>query len=237
LLLIDEDRSATNFMIRDAAMKRFIEKEPITPFTDRVGELALSGISTILVIGGSGEYLGIADYVFMMDEFIMHDASEQAKSLVSPPTDLPAPADWACRAVPPKQFTSYPNGTTREKLSISDTGFIIIGDERIDIRNLHDIATPCQANALAFMLRHISKGAIGLGQLEAMALAMRGLSANKTGGQSVDMLAKVRELYVQIETEGLNLVDTGFFTTMERQMELPRPFELLAAINRMRQVF
>lgn len=56
VLLIDEDRSATNFMIRDRMMKALIEKEPITPFTDRVNELhKVHGVSTILVIGGSGE--------------------------------------------------------------------------------------------------------------------------------------------------------------------------------------
>ena len=54
LLLIDEDRSATNFMIRDRMMKKLIKKEPITPFTDRAGELCKTqAVSTILVIGGS----------------------------------------------------------------------------------------------------------------------------------------------------------------------------------------
>lgn len=54
LLLIDEDRSATNFMIRDRMMKELIKKEPITPFTDRAGELyKTQGVSSILVIGGS----------------------------------------------------------------------------------------------------------------------------------------------------------------------------------------
>ena len=234
LLLIDEDRSATNFMIRDAVMKKFIEKEPITPFTDRVRELAAKGVSTILVIGGSGESLGVADHVFMMEEFVMGEATTQAKALVPTPEGFPAPALWDSRAVHAHGFSSYPRGTGKEKLEISDTGFIIIGDERIDIRNLHDIATAEQANALTFMLRHIAKGA-GIEGLQAMALAMRGLAPVKgAGGQGTDILAKVNELFAKIETEGLNVVDSGFFTTMERFMEMPRRFELLAAINRMR---
>jgi len=240
LLLIDEDRSATNFMIRDAVMKQFIQKEPITPFTDRVGELSASGISTILVIGGSGEYLGVAHNTFMMDEFVMSEATEQAKTLVPPPTDLPATADWTCRTVIQSGFSSYPKGASREKLGVTDTGFIIIGDERIDIRSLHDIATPAQANALAFMLRYLSKGATGLDELQAMALAMRGLSPVNADKRNIDVQAQIAEMYDKITTkgegEGLNLVDTGFFTTMDRTLELPRQFELMAAINRMRHL-
>ena len=56
LLLIDEDRSATNFMIRDSRMRELVKKEPITPFTERVRELyETKDVSTVLVIGGSGE--------------------------------------------------------------------------------------------------------------------------------------------------------------------------------------
>lgn len=82
LLLIDEDRSATNFMIRDRMMKALIEKEPITPFTDRVNELYKTrGVSTILVIGGSGEYLSIADKVYMMEDYLIRDVTERSKDI------------------------------------------------------------------------------------------------------------------------------------------------------------
>ena len=85
LLLIDEDRSATNFMIRDRMMKALIEKEPITPFTDRVNELYKAhGVSTILVIGGSGEYLSVADKVYMMEDYLIRDVTEKAKNICCP---------------------------------------------------------------------------------------------------------------------------------------------------------
>lgn len=92
LLLIDEDLSATNFMIRDARMKKLIEHEPITPFTDIVRPLADEGVSTILVIGGSGEYLSVADKILMMDNFILSDATEKARKIAGytpPPRPLP----------------------------------------------------------------------------------------------------------------------------------------------------
>jgi len=266
LLLIDEDRSATNFMIRDAKMKTLIEKEPITPFTDRVRELAKMGISTILVIGGSGEYLGVADNVYLMDEFVMSDVTQKARMLAyagsmyaggtpsesttdmsRTPTegDNPPAADWKTnRKLVESSLTSYPSGSGKETLSISDTGFIVIGDERIDIRNLHDIATPAQVYALAFMLRYMAKTTEGLSEMERLALAMRGLEPEKalcnatdrnTSG-AADIFIWIQKLYTKIEKEGLNLVDTSFFTTMERFMDLPRPFELMAAISRMRKI-
>ena len=72
LLLIDEDTSATNFMIRDARMQKLIapDKEPITPFSSKVKPLYDDrGVSTILIVGGSGDYFEAADQVLMMDEY------------------------------------------------------------------------------------------------------------------------------------------------------------------------
>ena len=262
LLLIDEDRSATNFMIRDATMKKLIQKEPITPFTDRVQELSSMGVSTILVIGGSGEYLAVADQVFMMDEFLICDVTAQAKGLANEneattqkaladkiePTnpksvkcesDYIPPACWDNNRAMMGCFSAYPKGTSREKLMVSDTGFIIVGDEHIDIRCLHDIATEAQINALAFMLRHLAKSGESEDSLEAMAMAMRGLSPKEKPGSemvSTDITAKAHELFMQIEANGLDLVDTSFFTGMSRFMDMPRPYELLATINRMKGV-
>lgn len=236
LLLIDEDRSATNFMIRDALMKQLVEKEPITPFTDRVRELSEKGVSTILVIGGSGEYLSVADRVYLMEEFVVRDVTAQAKRLALKTYLPPEPANWSvCRALNSNSFSSYPKGSGTERLEVSDTGFIIIGDERIDIRALHNTATAAQINALTFMLCFLARGSDKGDELEALALAMRGLS-RKTIGSKIDIAGKIRELYEKIEKEGLDVIDTGFFVSMNRFMDLPREFELRAAINRMRNV-
>lgn len=82
LLLIDEDKSATNFMIRDALMRRLVKKEPITPFTERVRELyEQCGVSTILVIGGSGEYLSVADRGYLMEDYRIFDVTEESGGL------------------------------------------------------------------------------------------------------------------------------------------------------------
>ena len=237
LLLIDEDRSATNFMIRDGLMKALIEREPITPFTDRVRQLAAKGVSTILVIGGSGEYLSVADRIYLMDEFVIRDATDKAKSIAPVLGAEPAPAGWSVRrAMRGGAFSTYPRGIGRERLEVSDTGFIIAGDERIDLRALHNLATPAQVDALAFMLRCLMRGTEdSMTELEELAFAMRGLERGRADN-ILDIEAKIRELYAKIEAEGLDIVDTGFFTGMNRFLDLPRPCELRAAICRMRLV-
>ena len=220
LLLIDEDRSATNFMIRDRMMKELIEKEPITPFTDRVGELyKKKGVSTILVIGGSGEYLSVADKIYMMEDYMIHDVTEKSKHICHScgvGTELPPIADWEqSRILYADGFTSYPKGSGTEKLAVSDMGFVIIGDEKIDVRGLHDIVCTRQLDTLGFMLR---------------------LLEITNNDRKIDIEKKINELYERIDEEGIDFVYSSFFTTCERFLDLPRKQELMALVNRMRKI-
>ncbi len=220
LLLIDEDRSATNFMIRDHIMKELIDKEPITPFTERVNELyKMHGVSTILVIGGSAEYLSVADKIYMLEDFFIHDATELCKGKCkfrSITPDISKEVGWAQkRILCSTGFSSYPEGSSSEKLNVSDMGFIQIGDERIDVRGLHDIVSKQQIDCLGFMLR----------QLEI---------SNKD--YQIDIVQKIDELYAKINAEGVDILYSSLFTTMERFLDLPRKQELLALINRMRNI-
>ena len=220
LLLIDEDRSATNFMIRDCMMKELIEKEPITPFTDRVKELYSScGISTILVIGGSGEYLLIADRIYMMEDYLIHDVTKKSKVICSShgvQANIPQPTRWTQnRTLYSDFFSSYPEGSGTERLAVSDMGFIFIGDEMIDIRGLHDIISKRQLDALGYMLRY--------------------LEVHNTD-RKIDIDARIDELYDKIADEGLDTVFSSFFTTTERFLDMPRKLELKALINRMRHI-
>jgi len=201
-------------------MKELISKEPITPFTDRVNELYREkGVSTILVIGGSGEYLSVADRVYMMEDYGIKDVTERSKQICRKHgvvIDLPEPAVWKqSRVLRAEGFTSYPEGSGSEKLDVYDLGFIMIGDEKIDVRGLHDIVTPRQLFALGFMLRNLE------------------ISNNQ---DIVELEKRVDELYERIESEGLDRVYSGYFTTCERFLDLPRKQELLAVVNRMRKV-
>lgn len=221
LLLIDEDRSATNFMIRDSMMKELIEKEPITPFTDRVNELHKThGVSTILVIGGSGEYLSVADKIYMMEDYLIHDVTEKSKNIChsyNVTSVFPSPASWEqCRTLYSDRFSSYPEGSGTEKLEVSDMGFVIIGDEKIDVRGLHDIVSPRQLDTLGFMLRY--------------------LEVSNSDRKKIDIERKINDLYARIDEEGIDFLYSSFFTTCERFLDLPRKQELMALVNRMRKI-
>ncbi len=220
LLLIDEDRSATNFMIRDKMMKALIEKEPITPFTDRVNELYTKhGVSTILVIGGSGEYLSVADKIYMMEDYLIHDVTDKAKKVCESYGAAAAPAfstDWTQgRILYSECFTSYPLGRGSERLEVSDMGFIIIGDECIDVRGLCDVISSRQLDTLGFMLRYLE------------------VTNNE---QRIDIQKRIDDLYAQINEEGMDFLYSDSFTSCKRFLDLPRRHELMALINRMKKI-
>ena len=220
LLLIDEDRSATNFMIRDSMMKELIEKEPIIPFTDRVNELyQRRGVSTVLVIGGSGEYLSVANKIYMMEDYRICDVTEKSKKICHShcvTVATPPSASWTqSRILYSDHFSSYPEGNGTERLEVSDMGFILIGDEKIDVRGLHNIVSPRQLDTLGFMLRYLE------------------ITNNE---RKIDIEKRVNDLYARIETDGLDFLYSSFFTTCERFLDLPRRQELMAVINRMRNV-
>src|SRR5690606_14660919 len=85
-ILIDEDTSATNFMIRDERMQRLVakEKEPITPFIDKIKQLKDElNVSTILVVGGSGDYFDVCDQCIMLDEYRPINVTKKAKEIVA----------------------------------------------------------------------------------------------------------------------------------------------------------
>lgn len=218
LLLIDEDRSATNFMIRDRTMKALIEKEPIVPLTDRVQELYREkGVSTVLVIGGSGEYLSVADRVYLMDDYQIRNDTVRAKALARDrgPTELPQSADWEQHRILLREgFTSYPAGSGTERLEVSETGVLCFGGEQVDVRGLHDLVSVRQLQALGFLLRYLAVSSSGV----------------------TDVRAQIDALYERLEREGLDCVYSAFFTTCGRFLDLPRKQELLAVLHRMRGI-
>lgn len=85
-LLIDEDTCATNFMIRDAKMQQLVavDKEPITPFIAKVRALfERERVSSVLVVGGAGDYFSVADHVIMMDAYAPVDVTSKAKAIAA----------------------------------------------------------------------------------------------------------------------------------------------------------
>jgi predicted ABC-class ATPase len=217
LLLIDEDRSATNFMIQDIKMRSLIKHEPITPFTERVRELYEAvGVSSILVIGGSGEFLSVADQIILMDNFVPKNVTQEAKSLCEHDKQqerIPLTKWEIDRKITADHFSSYPQGSGTEKLMVSAMGYMMIGDEQIDIRGLYNITSHAQLAAIAFLIRKI---------------------AISNQDQVIFLHEKVQKALEDMEREGVDIVFSSFFPGFERWLELPRINEVLSIINRMK---
>ena len=157
LLLMDEDTSATNFMVRDALMQQVIcrEMEPITPFIDRARELyQRHGVSTILVAGSSGAYFHIADHIIQMDRYVPRDITAEAKAaarsfpLRQPPL-APAPdPDFDRR---PKTSPEFRPGERVKLKSLGRDGFSL-NRETVDLRYVEQIADGEQSAALGLCL-------------------------------------------------------------------------------------
>lgn len=242
LLMIDEDNSATNFMIQDGVMKALIEKEPITPFVDRVRELAAAReVSSILVIGGSSEYLGAADRVYMIKDYRITQMTEAAQKLRAESfhgirgdggKDL-EPADFSNRDdINANCLSTRPEDSSTEVMKVSDFGFLIIGREQIDIRMLHTIATVSQLNAIAFILRRLMGQVNPLDRFQKF--SMEGSGDQRGLPKWICREKEVERVLREIERDGLESIYSPFFTECGRWMDLPRKYEVLSVLSRMR---
>ncbi len=151
LLLIDEDTSATNFMVRDARMAQLVsdEKEPITPFIRKVKSLYVDlGISTVLVVGSSGDYLSVADTVLQMDCYVAKDVTARAKQLSGEPPagEAIAQKKWLKKAVRPRRI---------EKARVRSRDAVSLDRAEIDLRGLEQITDESQTAALAYLMQYI----------------------------------------------------------------------------------
>ena len=156
-LLLDEDTSATNLLIRDSRMRELVaaEREPITPLVDRITALfRRRGVSTVMVMGGSGDYLDVADRVLLMDAYHLRDVTEQARRVVA---DQPRPVteleDFAepRRRVPEPAPPRTRRGPVRTRAQGTST--LVLDREDIDISDVGGVTDPGQAEAVAYALR------------------------------------------------------------------------------------
>ena len=156
-LLLDEDTSATNLLIRDSRMRELVaaEREPITPLVDRITALfRRRGVSTVMVMGGSGDYLDVADRVLLMDAYHLRDVTEQARRVVA---DQPRPVteleDFAepRRRVPEPAPPRTRRGPVRTRAQGTST--LVLDREDIDISDVGGVTDPGQAEAIAYALR------------------------------------------------------------------------------------
>ncbi len=189
-LLLDEDTSATNFMIRDWRMQQLVKKqeEPITPFIDKVRQLYEDkGISTVLVMGGSGDYFATADHVIRMTEYQPHDVTAEARAIAGE-TGSPRRAEGGRhfggirQRIPlPESFNPFKGG---HKLKIAGRGTseIQFGNESIDISDLEQLVDSSQTsaigNAIYYATRYLDE------KLTLRVLAERVIMDIRSGGSA-----------------------------------------------------
>lgn len=218
VLLLDEDTSATNFMIRDRRMQALVtkDKEPITPFIDRVRSLAEDGISTVLVLGGSGDYLDVADTVIMMDEYKPVDVTGRAREVAARfPTGRAFEGGAAhlrvAGRVPVSLGFARAGDRRSTKTKARGTDAIMLGREEIDLRNVEQVVDPGQTRFIADALRY----------LETHLLDGRSTVAELIG-----------RLEQEVASRGMDVVAPF----IHGDYSLARPIEIAAALNRLRTI-
>ncbi|WP_461156182.1 ABC-ATPase domain-containing protein [Saccharopolyspora tripterygii] len=213
VLLVDEDTAATNLMIRDARMQALVAKdaEPLTPFVDLIRPLhSTHGVSTVLVMGGSGDYMDVADQVLMLDAYRARDVTGRARELSAEnPTGRRSEADGYPplhhRVVEPRCIP-----TERPKIRARGTDALSIGESTVELRGVEQIVDPSQVTGIGLMLVSSVRRGVLDGQ-RSIAEVLEALAAD-------------------IAERGVEAVDEKFVG----DFAVPRPLEVAAALNRLR---
>jgi predicted ABC-class ATPase len=215
LLLVDEDTSATNFMIRDERMRELVRSEPISPFIDLVQPLYRSlNISTVVVVGGVGDYLDVADRVILLEDFRPSDATPRAREVTKM---FPPRAPLTAREVrSPRKRVADPSPVDlqrgkRQTARGKGPHTIELGRERVDLSYLEQLAEAGQTEAVARIV----------GEWVA-------------SGEVRDVRDLLTEALTTVAQNGLDSLSG--FRGHPGEMSLPRAQELAAAMNRIRSL-
>ncbi|MGF1470700.1 MAG: ABC-ATPase domain-containing protein [Rubrobacteraceae bacterium] len=215
LLLVDEDTSATNFMIRDDRMRELVRKEPITPFIELVRPLHRNlGVSTVVVVGGVGDYLDVADRVILMEDYRPRDATGRAAEVCE---QFPARTPAGNRQVrPPKPRRARPSSIDlrrgkRQTARGRGLHAVELGREPVDLTYLEQLAEAGQTEAIARIIGEFA-------------------------GENKDReIGKISSSALDAVLEN-GLDSLGGFRGHPGELSLPRPQEVAATINRIRSI-
>jgi predicted ABC-class ATPase len=216
VLLMDEDTCATNFLIRDRRMQQLVKKdfEPITAFIDIIKQLyEQHNISTVLVLGGSGDYLEVADHIIQMIEFVPHDVTEKAQQIVK---DIPSGREHENKdqfispgnRIPNSAGLDTQNEYGHRRVYAPHSHELIYGRMKVDLNDVEQLLEAAQTKAIGRAIEYAKKYMDGEQTLK-------------------DVLEKVMS---DISKEGLDLLDkkcTGDLAAF-------RGLEFAAVLNRMR---
>lgn len=217
LFLIDEDTSATNFMIRDQLMQQVISagEEPITPFISRVESLYKDlGVSSVIVAGSSGAYFHVADTVIQMKEYVPIDITRKA---IEAAADYPSVYGEEKFPVYLKQRSPQPDMALKRedriKIKTMGTSELLLAKESVELRYLEQLKDQEQTAALAWILKYAH---------------LKLFDGKRELSQLGELIEK------QLDQQGLeSLFERG---DVSSSLARPRKQEILACINRYRKL-
>lgn len=215
-LLIDEDTSATNFMIRDERMQALVakEKEPITPLVDTIKLLNRDlGVSCLLVMGGSGDYFDVADTVIMLDSYVAKDVTQEARAVIEQhETRRQQEASRGFQQMQERVPLARSFDARRgRKIKVSPDGRqgINFGREYIDLSAVEQLAEDTQTRSIGWLIHYAAENLF---------------DGKRTLAQALDALEE------KMDREGL----MSLMPFVAGDSGRPRRFEIAAAINRLR---
>jgi predicted ABC-class ATPase len=216
LLLVDEDTSATNFMIRDERMRELVRKEPISPFIDLVRPLHRTlGVSTVVVVGGVGDYLDVADRVLLMEDYEPSDVTPRAREVVR---EFPPRAPIGDGEMRPPRGRSVRASSIdlrrgrRETARGRGAHTIELGRERVELSYLEQLAEAGQTETIARLIGEFA-----------------------AAGQSRSVRDVVEEALGSIAEKGLDSLGS-YRGRHPGELSFPRAQEVAASINRIRSL-
>jgi len=221
LLLLDEDTSATNFMIRDERMQRLVEKnkEPITPFLDKVRDIYRDlGISTVIVMGGSGDYFDASDTVIMMDHYYAYDVTGDAKRVAEDyPRNRASEGGEGFGELTPRIVGKKgldPVKGKKKKISAKGLYNIQYGAQNLSLFYLEQLVDAAQTRAIGDIINYVAEQYIN---------------------ESITLKKAIDLAFHDIYEKGLDVI-SPFYGEHPGDYSLPRPQEVAGAFNRLRSL-
>jgi len=218
VFLIDEDTSATNFMVRDELMQRVIHRdmEPITPFIERVRALYEEfGISTVIVAGSSGAYFQVADSIVQMDRYVPKEITKSAKTAADEYPRLQLPKEGPKKPSFDRKVRSYPGLKSKGRIKIKTMGRdgVTLNHETIDLRYVEQLMDSEQLAALGNVVKYLEENVF---------------NGRQTLGGAIE------DLYRKLDGQGLGAVCDGSY--LPGNLAMPRKQEIYACLNRYRRL-
>jgi predicted ABC-class ATPase len=216
-LLIDEDTSASNFLIRDRRMQALVpkDKEPITPLSQRILQLYDQySVSVVMVMGGSGDYFSLADQVVMMDNYQPVDMTQKAHDLAQPEIAAESEIDHIVQhsdRIPLKNRLSNLGPSGKPKIKAFGTRLLQFGKEDIPLQSLEQLVDTAQLLSIGYLIEKYSQ------------------DESVLEGDIVEGLSVIYECLKQNGFDSITPYPMG-------KLALSRMQELVAVVNRMRML-